>query len=94
MSIISVITTIEILGFKAPPDDEALTLDFVNASTIVELDSEIVKKTIDIRKNFKIKTPDAIIAASALVLNLTLITRNTSDFSKIPNLKTVNPYLV
>ncbi len=91
--IISIITKIEILGYNSPPDDAALTLDFVNASLVVELDNSIVQETIEIRKNHKIKTPDANIAASALSLDLTLITRNTADFIKIPTLKIRNPYL-
>ena len=91
--IISIITKIEILGYNAPPDDEALTMDFVNASLVIELDNNIVEKTIEIRKNHKIKTPDAIIAATALSLDLTLITRNTADFIKIPALKIRNPYI-
>lgn len=94
VSVISVITQIEILGFDAPPDDEALTQDFVNASFVIVLDDTIVAKTIQIRKHHKIKTPDAIIAASALSLDLALVTRNTSDFSKIHGLRLLNPYEV
>jgi predicted nucleic acid-binding protein len=36
--------------------------------------------------------PDAIIAASALIHNLTLLTRNDSDFKKIPNINIINPW--
>jgi len=35
--------------------------------------------------------PDAIIAATALVSNLALTTRNVSDFKNIPGLKIINP---
>ncbi len=40
---------------------------------------------------FFIKLPDAIIAATALVHGLTLITRNTKDFNRIEQLDVVNP---
>jgi predicted nucleic acid-binding protein len=39
-----------------------------------------------------IKLPDAIIAATALVYELTIITRNTKDFEKIEGLNVINPY--
>jgi len=41
-----------------------------------------------------IKTPDAIIAATALAYDLTLTTNNEKDFSHIKGLKIVNPYKV
>ncbi|WP_373513336.1 type II toxin-antitoxin system VapC family toxin [Persicitalea sp.] len=94
VSVITVITQIEILGFDAPPEDEAVTHDFVNSSFIIALDPNIIKKTIEIRKFHKIKTPDAIIAASALCFDLTLVTRNTADFLKIYGLKLLNPHSV
>jgi len=38
------------------------------------------------------KLPDAIIAATAILYSLTLITRNTADFKDIIGLKIVNPF--
>jgi len=42
----------------------------------------------------KIKLPDAVIAATALVHGLELISRNESDFKKIPGLAVVNPFAI
>ena len=39
--------------------------------------------TILLKQEFKTKTPDAIIAATALVNELTVITNNTSDFTRL-----------
>ena len=89
---ISVISKIELLGFNTTNSDFVLLTDFVEDSNVFDLSSEVVLETINIRKEFKIKLPDSIIAATALVNNLTLITRNTSDFKKISNLKLINPY--
>jgi predicted nucleic acid-binding protein len=61
---------------------------------VIELEQPIKLKTAELRKTHKIKLPDAIIAASALIYNLTLITRNTNDFKKIEGLKVVNPFEV
>jgi predicted nucleic acid-binding protein len=44
-----------------------------------------------VRKANKIKLPDAIITAPALVYNFTLITRNTKDFKNIEGLEVINP---
>jgi predicted nucleic acid-binding protein len=38
------------------------------------------------------KLGDAIIAATAIVYNLVLITRNVDDFKFIPNFTLLNPY--
>jgi predicted nucleic acid-binding protein len=89
---ISVITKIEVLGFKAPAEHYQLLSNFMEDATILDLTGNIVDLTIDIRKNFKIKLPDAIIASTAIICELTLITRNISDFKYIKGLKILNPY--
>jgi hypothetical protein len=58
----------------------------------IELERPIKLKTADIRKQYKLKLPDAIIAATDLIYDLTLITRNTKDFQNIPGIATVNPW--
>jgi len=89
----SVITEIELLCWKTPTlNDIKLLQRFINDSTVIELDSSIKYKTAYIRQNCNIKLPDAIIAATALVNNFTLVTRNISDFSRIEGLKTINPW--
>jgi len=63
-------------------------------SSIFELTEEVADSCIDLRKKYKTKLPDAIIAATALVYEFTLITRNVSDFKNIKNLKIVDPYSI
>jgi len=65
---------------------------FINDVLIIELEYSIKMKTAEIRKKHNIKLPDAIIAATALVYDFTLITRNISDFKKIEGLQTINPW--
>jgi predicted nucleic acid-binding protein len=92
---ISVITKIELLGFNAPDVRERdFTAQFVEASFIFNLTDAIINQTIELRKQYKIKIPDAIIAATAMVFNLTLISHNTDDFNKISNLQCTDPYLL
>ncbi|MBN1768193.1 MAG: type II toxin-antitoxin system VapC family toxin [Prolixibacteraceae bacterium] len=89
----SIINKIELLGFKnISADEEQNFYKLINASTIFNLTDDIVTKTIEVRKQHKIKLPDAIIAATALTNNLIIITRNTKDIEKIKGIKILNPY--
>ncbi len=65
---------------------------FVDIAKIYIVDNDIALKTIDIRVKYKIKVPDAVIAATAIHYDLTLITRNISDFKKISELEIIDPY--
>jgi len=87
----SVINKIELLGFSKVEQD---LIDFVTCSNIYPIDDTIVDKTIEVRSLYKIKLPDAVIAATALVTELTVITRNTKDFKKIKGLEVLNPYQI
>jgi predicted nucleic acid-binding protein len=90
---ISVITKMETLGFNFLSAFEQESMEtFINYSEIQNINNEIVNKTIELRKQKKISLPDAIIAATAIVNNLILITRNVKDFSHIEEIKIVNPF--
>jgi len=51
----------------------------------------MVDECIAIRRNCKMKTPDAIIAATAIINDFTLLTSD-ADFNHISNLKILNPF--
>ncbi|MBX9853175.1 MAG: type II toxin-antitoxin system VapC family toxin [Cytophagaceae bacterium] len=89
---VSVISKIEVLGFNTLAEEIKLLEDFFNDVLILDMNSEVVEQTILLRRSLKIKTPDAIIAATAIVYQLSLVTRNTSDFKNIPELNIINPY--
>ena len=91
---ISVITQIELLCWKTSDATSQNVSSFVKDSVIFNIDTDIVEQRIEIRKNKKIKTPDAIIAATALTNNYTLVTNNEKDFAGIPRLKLVNPHKI
>ncbi len=90
--IVSVITKIEVLGFNTSEETHEFLERFFNDSNVMELNEKVVNKTIDLRRKVKIKTPDAIVAATALTQNFTLLTRNQKDFKAIPELECVNPW--
>ena len=89
---VSVVTKIEVLGFNAPDEHYQLLANFMDDATILDLTNTVVDVCIDIRKKIKTKLPDAIIAATALVYDLDLITHNVSDFKYVKGLKVVDPH--
>ena len=91
--VLSAITEIELLCWKHSTQEEEKKLAyFINDCLIIELEQSIKHKTAEIRKQHRIKLPDAIIAASAIVYNLILISRNVTDFRDIADLKVINPW--
>ena len=91
--VISIVTFIEIFSSNKASAQEIKELQrFSDVATIYNVDHNIALITIELRKKYKIKLPDALIAATAIFYNLVLITRNVSDFEKIKGLEIVNPY--
>jgi predicted nucleic acid-binding protein len=56
------------------------------------LNNKIADLSIDLRRNFKIKLPDAVIAATAIHNNLILVTRNIKDFKDMEDLEIYSPF--
>lgn len=91
-SIISLITEIELRVWE-PNDimDKVVYEAFISGSNVLALNRTIVDQTIAVRKKYRLKLPDAFIAATAIVNDLTLIADNDRDFGKVDILKYVNP---
>lgn len=84
---VSIITKMEALGYNFRSMEEQITMEaFINGSTVLDLNNDIANRTIALRKSKKMKLPDAIIAATALVYGLVLITSNIYDFRDIDRL--------
>lgn len=89
---ISVITEIEALSWMNPDKSkEQIVKAFVQDASVLPLGSAVVTECVKIRRSRKIKTPDAIIAATAIVHELTLITSD-NDFKNINGLKIIDPH--
>jgi predicted nucleic acid-binding protein len=89
---ISAITEIELLSWKtATIKDVTILNNFISDCVVFELEREVKLKTIEIRKAYDIKLPDSIIAATAIVMDLTLISNDRRGFNKLPSLKLLNP---
>ncbi len=89
---ISVITKIELLCWKTDSNTEFWVKEFISKFEVIRIAENVVHNCVNIRRLKKIKTPDAIIAATALTFDYTIITNNTKDFENIEGLKFLNPY--
>lgn len=89
---ISVVTEIEALSWvNQDKKKESLIQSFVSDSNILPLTRAIVDQCIHLRRSRKIRTPDAIIAATAIVHGFILITSD-NDFQGIPGLNVFDPF--
>ena len=74
----SVITELELLSYPSlRPEEERQIGQFLEEISVVELNSEIKKRTIQIRRAHKVKLPDAIIIATALSLEAKIFSNDT-----------------
>lgn len=71
---ISVITEIELLGwFNITDADKKVIHSLLKCVTIVDLSQQIKELTIALKQQYKVKLPDAIIAATAINLGFPII---------------------
>ena len=91
--IISQITRIELLGWPRATSVQLVPLQFfIKNAVLLAVDEPVIKQTIQLRQHHKIKLGDALIAATALVHGIGLVTQNVSDFKLIRQLKVIDPY--
>jgi predicted nucleic acid-binding protein len=84
---LSVISQIELLCWFTDSQTTEKVKSFISESMVLNISQEVIEQCIKIRKGRKIKTPDAIIAATAIAYGYTLITDNEKDFANIRDLK-------
>ncbi len=77
---ISLITWMEIMVGAADKHEEALLRDFLSRFTCIAVSADIAETAVTLRRQHRIRIPDAIIWASAQASNTLLVTRNTRDF--------------
>lgn len=82
----------ELLGFpKISHDEEIIIQQFLSEVQIISLSDDIADKTIKLRRITRLKLPDAIIVATALVHKLLLITCDDQLINSVPDLLSINP---
>lgn len=92
---ISVITTIEVLGWRGHDAASRLSAEkLLGCMDEISLSTGVVQQTISLRTLYSIKLPDAVIAATALTSDLKLMTRNLADFERVAGLRVINPFIM
>jgi predicted nucleic acid-binding protein len=77
---ISVITWIEVMTGAASQNEEAILRAFLSNFQYLEMTREVAERAAVIRRQKRIKMPDAIILATAEAAGRQLVTRNLKDF--------------
>lgn len=91
--IISTIVKMELLCYpRLSVEEEKSIREFLKQFDTIFINTTIEELTVEIRKEHKIKLPDAIIAATSLAEKAILVTRNIDDFTAIPSLNIINPF--
>ena len=83
---VSAITELEL--FASPNLDaaeERLIENLLSTVSVLPVDSHIARLAAFIRRQYRLKTPDSVIAATTMFTGSTLVTRNTRDFQKVPH---------
>jgi len=84
---ISFVTELEILSYPSLlPEEEKKLKKLLSEIPIIDINKEIKERTIEFRRKYNLKLPDAIIAATAFILGTTLIT-NDKGFSIIKEIQ-------
>jgi len=89
---VSFITKIELLCFETEDIDVLYAIsEFLKEISVVYINDDIITAAINYRKGIKLKIPDAIIAATAKVMGLSLVTADKELTNKLTDIKTVSP---
>jgi predicted nucleic acid-binding protein len=92
-SVISVMSRIEVLGYPQTADQLQQAMRLLAYFEEIPLHEPVVQRTITLRQQYRIRLPDALIAATALDRGFPLVTRKTQDFRTINGLILLNPFV-
>ena len=76
---ISIVTWMEVM-VGAVPAVEPATRAFLGGFELMGVDEKVAERAVRLRRNRRIRLPDAVIWATAQVNAMLLVTRNTKDF--------------
>jgi predicted nucleic acid-binding protein len=84
---VSALSYLEVLGYHQLTHEE-----FFNASQILPISQPVINQAVILKQIRKMSLGDAIIAGTAFIHNLTIVTRNIDDFNWISKLNVINPF--
>ena len=87
---ISLISKLEVLGFYRLKAEDKVKLDRLLASiSELPITNQIITEAIRLRQQRKRSLGDSIIAATALIYNLPVLTNNTADFLDVVGIEEI-----
>ena len=89
---VSEITRLEVLGYHRIGDLKPLFEQLFEEFSMIPISRIIIDTAISIRQQKSMSLGDAVICATALENDLTIVTRNVKDFVWIEKLKVYNPF--
>ncbi|MBC6419599.1 MAG: type II toxin-antitoxin system VapC family toxin [Prochloron sp. SP5CPC1] len=90
---VSALSYVEVLGYhRLSESDRPYFEEFFGATRILAISQAVLNQAVVLRQMRKMTLGDSIIAGTALVYNLTLVTRNIEDFRWITQLTLLNPF--
>jgi len=88
---VSALSQVEVVGYHAiSASDELYFLALLRLLPQLASTEDILKRAVQIRQQFRLKTPDAIIAATALQHSLVLVSAD-NGFSRVAELELISP---
>jgi len=89
---VSNVTRLEVMGYWRNSDAEFKQFElFFEVTHVIPISSEVIDYAIQLRRRRSMGLADAIIAATALIHQLPLITHNIRDFQWISDLELIDP---
>ena len=90
---VSAVSYVEVLGYHLlSAADRSHFEAFFAEARILPLSQPVLDAAVRLRQAKKIKLGDALVAATALVHELAVVTRNVDDFLGIEGLEVLNPF--
>ncbi len=89
---VSNVTRLEVMGYWRNSDEEFKRFElFFEATHVLAVSAEIIDRAIQLRRQRSMGLGDALIASTALIHQLPLVTHNTRYFQWITELKLIDP---
>lgn len=90
---VSALSRLEVLGYHQLTELQRQYFEeFFQVAQLLPISQDVLDQAVTLRQQRRMSLGDAIIAGTALVHDLVLVTRNTDDFSWIAELELNNPF--
>lgn len=77
---VSVVTLVEVLAGVRSPEEDLLARRMLRHFEVLDVRRDVAEAAVEIRRERRLKLPDALLLATARVHGLRLATRDTKDF--------------